>query len=786
MSKVLVTDTYLTNIANAIRSKNGSSNTYTPAQMSTAIEQISTIPFTFGDIPDYVRNEALGVAQKVRAVQTANTVTSIIWSDAHHCASQSSSSWQTQTNISTLHAAMGAAVIAALCPLDFCSYCGDYTLGNGDTTLALFEEQCVEMNKYMDLSFGGVPSLYCVGNHDTGEYYLRDNPSGALYGADTIYRLIGGRNADGVTVMGSTTYGYCYRDLTTKKTRVICLNTVEGETTGGYTGGQCSDTQLLWFAQKLYEIGTNADWSIIVVSHYPLDYGGTYKAGNIVYEYVNGGSVTYNGTTVNFSGHNLAKFAAQYHGHTHCLKVDKLHKIANNAGIEFDAYRVATPSGTFYRNNDYAGTAIYGIDFGETQTYTKTANSGKDTAFVVNVYDPNSQVIHSFCYGAGYDRVISVGATVYRSIVLTLVHTASSNMATSIEDGLSYTTTISADLNYDIDTVTIKMGGVDITSTVYNSTTGVISISSVNGDVVISATAAVHVNYHNLVPTAINSSGAIAPYENNKSLSSSGEAATYNGYTLTGFIALENNNVKHIYRVGGTGITWAAANEYDRVAWYDASFALLKAVIPAKRFDSGIYYPSTITSDDESAVAFKVVKSDGTTVVSNVPASAAYFRIGATGLGENLIVTLDEEIKPGTNLINQFGYEDGKRLSISTGNTTDKARATTTGFIRLADFVKNQTVSFWITGTQFIHKSSPWDDNAYIFYNTSKALTVGNYLSGTNTHGNITVTCSSINDNNMTITISGLTPAFLSSGYCYLRMCGTGSGSNTDIRDVSG
>jgi len=41
MSKVLVTDTYLQNIANAIRNKNGSNVTYTPAEMASAITAIS-------------------------------------------------------------------------------------------------------------------------------------------------------------------------------------------------------------------------------------------------------------------------------------------------------------------------------------------------------------------------------------------------------------------------------------------------------------------------------------------------------------------------------------------------------------------------------------------------------------------------------------------------------------------------------------------------------------------------------------------------------------------------
>lgn len=41
MANVLVEEQYLQNIANAIRGKNGLTDTYTPEQMSTAISNIS-------------------------------------------------------------------------------------------------------------------------------------------------------------------------------------------------------------------------------------------------------------------------------------------------------------------------------------------------------------------------------------------------------------------------------------------------------------------------------------------------------------------------------------------------------------------------------------------------------------------------------------------------------------------------------------------------------------------------------------------------------------------------
>lgn len=42
MAQVLITESYLDDIADAIRDKNGSEDTYTPAQMATAIENIQT------------------------------------------------------------------------------------------------------------------------------------------------------------------------------------------------------------------------------------------------------------------------------------------------------------------------------------------------------------------------------------------------------------------------------------------------------------------------------------------------------------------------------------------------------------------------------------------------------------------------------------------------------------------------------------------------------------------------------------------------------------------------
>lgn len=72
-------------------------------------------------------------------------------------------------------------------------------------------------------------------------------------------------------------------------------------------------------------------------------------------------------------------------------------------------------------------------------------------------------------------------------IVQNLTYVTSTNTAFNVKKGESYTTTIVPNKNYTINSVTVVMGGVDITNTAYNN--GVITINSVTGNVTITAIA---------------------------------------------------------------------------------------------------------------------------------------------------------------------------------------------------------------------------------------------------------------------------------------------------------
>ena len=391
----------LTAIANAIRAKDGSTATMTLDQMPEKITAITTADnIVHGDIPDYIKAAALEVAKKVRAVQTPESITFIAMSDAHQL--------DTSSDIVTgnKHAGMAAKALAYIMPnIDFACFLGDYTAGSNTTTIEEGKRHFAEINENIDEAFSGIPQFRTVGNHDSLQYSASQNGT-ALTSAE-LFELIGKYN-EGATY-GSTTDGYCFRDFSDKKVRVICLNTADG--------GQkenLSDAQKLWFANTLKEAGAKgSSWGIIVLSHHPLDWGGICSASNIVHAYIEGTSITVSsGNTINFSGSNSAKFLGAFHGHVHGFKAAKLNYIANSVGTEYQAYRIAVPNMCFARNNEYGQNGkneYYGIEFGEDTTYSKTAGTANDTAFVVNVVNPSEEKIYSFCYGAGYDREVFTG-----------------------------------------------------------------------------------------------------------------------------------------------------------------------------------------------------------------------------------------------------------------------------------------------------------------------------------------------------------------------------------------
>lgn len=668
MSKGLVERSSLEDIGDALREKYNNSETYTPAQMGNAIRNIVTgDKLAHVDIPDYVKEEALAVAERVRNHQSEGCLTFLAGSDAHQVTAEEVPTANIGAKITAgnLHAGMGMKVLSHALTLDFAAFLGDYTWGakpdeSSGTPGTTIENGLLHIRTItddIDDAFRGLPNFRTVGNHDPLGYSKTQN--GTALTPEQLYALIGKYNDDGVTVMGSLTAGYCYRDFASQKIRVICLNTADTTGTAG-SGEVVTNAQLLWFAQTLLDKGTNGvGWGILVLSHHPLDWNAIKPAANVLKAYVAGESIAIDGTTINFSGNNKAKVIANIHGHTHCFAVDNLTTMVNGTATPFDVKRIAIPNMCFQRNNEYGRNGhpewSDNIEYGEDTTYNKSENTAKDTAFCVVTIDPTAQKVFATCYGSGYDRTISYSGIEYWNVSFSASHCTITG-DDAVERGEAYTATVEADTGYDISSVIVTMSGIAV-SGAYDETTGIISIPSATGNIAITAVAVKHTSYTNLVPTSLAVDGAVfndgLGYKNGVRMSSSGPSSDSSSATsvTTGFIpyTIPSNGLPGTIYIKGITLQNASGQRLyfskDRQAYirlylegtYTTGSNALSTYYTVETLGTQYYRLTPKPSGDSSVIANQSVGGDATT-------TAQYMRWSFVGTGENLIITVNQEI----------------------------------------------------------------------------------------------------------------------------------------------
>ena len=631
MAKIFIEESTLSAIGDSIRAKTGKTDMIPTPNMPTEIASIQTADnIVHGDIPDYIKAAALEVAKKVRAVQTSESITFIAASDAHQL--------DTSTDIvsGNQHAGMALKALAYMLPgIDFCCYLGDYTWGASTTTIAEMKQHIAEINNDIDEAFHGIPQFRTVGNHDTGAYAVAQN--GTTISDAELYQMIG-KYCAGAT-FGSTTAGYCYRDFDSKKLRVICLNTSESLTEDTSSTGHVSDAQAAWFAETLKAVGAKTGWRVLTLSHHPLDWIAVSVCSNIVKAYVTGDSITVGGKTVNFANANSAQFLCAFHGHVHCFKAAKLNSISGNTPTEFNAWRVAIPNMCFSRNNEYGQNGkgeYYGVEFGEETTYSKTAGTADDTAFVVNVINPAAQKIYSYCYGAGYDREVFTGVA---SVAVTGVTLNASSGEVENGGTVTLTATVSP-ANASNKTVLWTSSAPNVASV----TNGVVTALSAGTADIVATTedGGFTATYHLTVkPHTVDVLATYGYADNTRLSTSSGTEKPENGYVVighTGKIPISN----HLYpngltiRLTGadqvTGGPNSSPYSDSAMCWYTADGA----------YQTGVYIYNT---DNFSRGSKMVIDSDakGFTLswaAGKVPEVQYGIAFAVKGTGENLTVTL--------------------------------------------------------------------------------------------------------------------------------------------------
>ena len=144
---------------------------------------------------------------------------------------------------------------------------------------------------------------------------------------------------------------------------------------------------------------------------------------------------------------------------------------------------------------------------------------------------------------------VSVALPQLFTVTNTLTGCTTSNNAESIYENESYSATLTADTDYTISSVTIMMDSTDVTSSVWNSGTGAISIASVTGNISITAVATTPVLY--VLPQPYVSSGDSDNYINTRLML--GE--TNQSFSVAGYIKFDDSfpNVgtnRHILYLG--------------------------------------------------------------------------------------------------------------------------------------------------------------------------------------------------------------------------------------------
>lgn len=172
------------------------------------------------------------------------------------------------------------------------------------------------------------------------------------------------------------------------------------------------------------------------------------------------------------------------------------------------------------------------------------------------------------------DIVITASAIANaRTITYVMTYAASSNTAAIVNDGDSYTTTISANAGYALSTVTVTMGGTDITNTAYSADTGIVSIASVTGDVVITAVAVV--SRADVLRQSVASDGTPynggTGYKSGYRLNSGGNESAASGVYCSGFIPMTNAQTIEFEGISLPAVS-GVANSFYTIHFYDSSF----------------------------------------------------------------------------------------------------------------------------------------------------------------------------------------------------------------------
>lgn len=264
------------------------------------------------------------------------------------------------------------------------------------------------------------------------------------------------------------------------------------------------------------------------------------------------------------------------------------------------------------------------VEYGDSYTATITPESGKElTSVVVKMggVDITSTAVSDGTIsiekvtGAVTITAAAAVPSVSYGITLNLTNAASSNTATSIAEGTAYTTTLSPTGTYKkLGTITVTMGGTDISATAVSGST--VSISKVTGDIVITCAAEIT----NIIDT-------IGISADTRLSTSSGDNRTQAGWAAIG---ANNNAASLIHLVAGDtlrikGASLPAANDnYSAIALHNASGTFSTATYLHSGLTwNGMTFANsgnivTVTATTEHYIRMSLICTDASAVIATI------------------------------------------------------------------------------------------------------------------------------------------------------------------------
>lgn len=269
------------------------------------------------------------------------------------------------------------------------------------------------------------------------------------------------------------------------------------------------------------------------------------------------------------------------------------------------------------------------VEYGDSYTATVTPESGKTLDSIVVTMggaDITSTAVSGGVIsipkvtGAVVITAAASAPSVTYNIVLNLTNCASSNTANTIAEGTTYTTTLSPTGTFSkLDTITVTMGGTDISASAVSGST--ITISNVTGNIVITCAAAIT----NIIET-------IGISANTRVSTSSGVNKTQSGYAAIG---ANEDAVSLIHLVAGDtlrikGASLPATNDsYSAIALHNVSGTFIASTY----LHNGLAWNNMTFSNV------------GDSVVVTAAAGERYFRVSLICQdASNVIATINEPI----------------------------------------------------------------------------------------------------------------------------------------------